>query len=401
MATRRKHLDRRREGAAGQPNGGGNGARRGARAAAREVVAPGMVLLLEGNQPPQLNPLMDLWAHPGRPVLFLATANDPDGDALTFRLLSGPPGAALDAAGNFNWTPAWNQLGPQTVCVMVTDPGGLSDTASCTITVDNQAPVLNPLFDQAAHPGVPVNFLAFANDPDGDPVTFTLVNPPAGATITAQGNFTWTPAWSQVGAQTVTIKVTDPGGLSDTRCCTITVVNQAPVLNPLFDLDAHPGVPVQFMAMANDPDGDPLTFSLVNPPPGATITAQGNFTWTPAWSQVGAQTITVKVTDPGGLSDTRSCTITVGNQAPTLNPLPDLQTRVGQMVMFNALANDPDGDALTFSLINPPPGAAITPQGNFSWMPTAAQVGAQTIVVKVSDPGGLSDVRSCTITVNP
>ena len=70
----------------------------------------------------------------------------------------------------------------------------------------------------------------------------------------------------------------------------------------------HPDQPITFTATASDPDQDPLTFALVNPPAGAVIDNQGNFSWTPTWAQLGARTITVRATDPGGLSGTASCT---------------------------------------------------------------------------------------------
>jgi hypothetical protein len=307
----------------------------------------------------------------------------------------------MNAGGQFTWTPNWAQLGAITVTLRVSDPGGLSDTRSCTITVGNQPPVLSPLPNLTAHPGVPVSFTAQASDLDGDPVTFSLVgSPPAGATMTASGQFSWTPSWSQVGAQTITVAATDPGGLSDTRSSTITVGNQAPILNPLPSLTGHPGAAISFLATASDPDGDPLTFSLVNAPPGATMTANGQFSWTPGWFQLGAQTITVRVTDPGGLSDTKSCTISVDNQAPTLDPIPDQAAQVGVLLTVATNASDPDGDPLTYTLTSGPPGATLSPAGVFSWIPGAGQVGASTVTITVTDPGGLSSVRSFTVTVN-
>jgi hypothetical protein len=367
---------------------------------ARKLYAPVLAPPDATNQPPVLNSLFDLSARPGTAVSFQATAVSPDGEALTFSLVSGPPGAAVSPDGQFTWTPDWSQLGAWTVVVRVTDSSGLSDTNSCTISVDNQPPVLNPLFDLTGHPGTPVTFLATASDPDGDMLTFSLVSGPPGAALTPSGQFTWTPTWSQLGAQTITVAVTDAGGLSDTQTCTISVNNQAPMLNPLSDLTAHPGRAATFQATAGDPDGDPLTFSLVNPPPGASISPSGQFSWTPTWSQLGAQTITVRVTDPGGLSDSQSCTITVGNQPPVMNSIADQQVQASTALTLQATASDPDSDPLRFSMDSGPPGAAVSPSGQFTWTPTPGQVGAWTVVLRVSDPGGLASVRSFTVTVD-
>jgi Bacterial Ig domain len=355
-----------------------------------------------GNQPPTVNPLPNLLsAHPDRPLQFTATATDPDQDPLTFSLVNPPAGAAIDSQGNFTWTPTWAQLGAYTITVKATDPGNLSNTRSATVTVANQPPTVDPLPNlPAAHPDQPVTFQATASDPDQDPLTFSLVNPPVGAAIDDQGNFSWTPTWAQLGAATITVKATDPGGLSNSRSMTINVVNQPPTLDPLpAPTSGHPDQPIAFTATASDPDQDPLTFSLVNPPAGATIDSSGNFSWTPTWAQLGAQIITVRVTDPGGLNNTRAVTITIANQAPSLSPLQDLPATKDTPVTFTASATDPDNDPLTFSLVNPPNGASIDSIGNFNWTPVAGQEGANTITVKVTDPGGLFAIRSCTITV--
>jgi len=131
-------------------------------------------------------------------------------------------------------------------------------------------------------------------------------------------------------------------------------------------------VVVTFPVLAIDPDGDAVTLSLVNPPQGASLVG-GNFSWTPAWTQVGAAIITVRAADQGNLSDSRSCTITVRNQAPVLGPLDDRPAQVGTQLTFLATASDMDGDALTFSLLNPPAGATITPGGTFTWTRSRAR----------------------------
>jgi hypothetical protein len=91
----------------------------------------------------------------------------------------------------------------------------------------------------------------------------------------------------------------------------LTVANQAPTLGPLADQTVIVNTPVTFAALGMDPDFDPLTFMLMGAPVGAAIGAAGNFSWTP--TVAGAYTITVRVSDPGGLFAQRSCTITVND----------------------------------------------------------------------------------------
>jgi large repetitive protein len=355
----------------------------------------------DDNQPPMMDAIMSQTAHPDQPLMFQVTAFDPEGEELTFQLVGTPPaGASMDGQGNFSWTPTWAQLGNYTFTARATDPGGLSDSKSFTVSVTNQAPTLDPLLDPGpCHPDQPVMFTASAMDPDGDNITFTLVSGPAGAAMDADGNFSWTPTWGQIGNHTITVRATDPGGASHTRSRTLSVVNHAPVVDPLpAPATAHPGQPVMFTASANDPDGDNVTFTLSSGPAGASIDGHGNFDWTPTWAQLGTRTITIRGTDPGGLSHSRSASINVVNSAPTLSPLANQTATVGEPVMFTASGTDPDGDDLTYSLVSAPSGASIDGDGNFSWTPAAA--GSYLVTVKVSDPGGLYATRSCTITVN-
>ena len=94
-----------------------------------------------------------------------------------------------------------------------------------------------------------------------------------------------------------------------------------------------------------------------------------------------------------------------GNTPPTLNPVGNKSAQVGTQLAFTATATDPDaGTTLTFSLANGsggsvPAGASITGGGNFTWTPTAGQVGPATFDVCVSD-GTASDCETITVTVS-
>lgn len=68
-------------------------------------------------------------------------------------------------------------------------------------------------------------------------------------------------------------------------------------------------------------------------------------------------------------------------------------------------ASDPDGDALSFSVIRPPPGSVLDDDpydcctASFKWTPDYGQADIYNVVFKVSD-GQLSDSEMITITVN-
>ena len=73
----------------------------------------------------------------------------------------------------------------------------------------------------------------------------------------------------------------------------------------------------------------------------------------------------------------------VSNRPPVLFNIPDQHVLPGGMVTFQATSSDPEGNEVTFSASNLPEGAAITPQGLFSWSP--AVEGEYTIIVHADD----------------
>jgi hypothetical protein len=90
------------------------------------------------------------------------------------------------------------------------------------------------------------------------------------------------------------------------------------------------------------------------------------------------------------------------NTAPVLAAIPTPKT-VNELdnLTFKASATDPQGNAITFSLLNAPAGAKITSTGIFNWRPTEAQgPGAYNITVRVTDSGGLFDSQVVRVNVN-
>jgi len=70
----------------------------------------------------------------------------------------------------------------------------------------------------------------------------------------------------------------------------------------------------QHWANANDPEHNPLTFSLDSAPTGMTIDAiTGVISWTPTAAQAGRNRVSLKVIDGQGGSATESFTIQVAN----------------------------------------------------------------------------------------
>ena len=104
------------------------------------------------------------------------------------------------------------------VTVIVSDSGGLSDTATFLVTVNdgppngNTPPSFNPTDRQTATVGQELSFTVTATDPDPGTTLEYFLDPtaPGGAAIGAStGVVTWTPEAGDVGTVTFDVFVTD------------------------------------------------------------------------------------------------------------------------------------------------------------------------------------------------
>jgi hypothetical protein len=257
----------------------------------------------------------------GQLFTFQYIAIDPEGDPVSYFKVDPSPAASTinTNTGLFSWTPPLGSAGTYQIAVLASD--GVNTTASAlgTLTVlPNAAPVLTITPPGTTKTVAELGSLAFgvtATDADaGDVVTITHTALPTGAAFTG-GIFSWTPALGQEGTYTVTFTGTDLSNATDVVTVTINVTktNLAPVFdNNLGDMTVTVGDVITFDFDATDPNGDPITFSLVAPvPPGASIdAATGELTWTTQAPSTTTYTLTVRVTD-GSLFDEVSSDVTV------------------------------------------------------------------------------------------
>ena len=239
------------------------------------------------------------------------------------------------------------------------------------------------------------------------PLTFQLVSGPPGASLNpsdTSATIVWTPGEADgPGTFDFVASVTDSlGGRAYTRSnrfqITVREVNLPPVLiaPPAQSIDELS--PLRVSLTSSDPDipANSLTYSLVNPPAGASIdSTSGEVSWTPDEAQgPGTIVIDVKVEDDGlpPSSATMGLMVTVKevNAAPTLQPIPDQKLSLGEVGIYQVLASDVDlpANTLTFRLDSRPDGMTIDEQsGEISWTPGAADIGVFPITVSVTDDG--------------
>ncbi len=228
-------------------------------------------------------------------------------------------------------THAYSAAGSDTVTVTITDPYGNTDSDSFTVSVD-ATPVLTPPANKAADQGITTAFaLGSFIQPGvtgpwnvdvhwGDGAADTTFSTSAPGSLGTQ-----THAYSATGTDTVTITVTDPSGNSGSVTFNVSVYAK-PVLTPPFNQTAGQGIAAALALGSFSQPGVTGPWSVdVHWGDGTADTtfsasSQGSLeTRTHAYSAAGADTVTVTLTDPNGITDSDTFTVSVF-APPVLTP---------------------------------------------------------------------------------
>ena len=284
---------------------------------------------------------------------------------------------------------------------------------------DNQPP-------QAVGAIVPVTLIAGSTatsvdlsgnffDPDGDVLTYSAQSSDTGVVTVGVINSTITITPVAAGVTTVIVMVQDTEGLTITQNITITVnpaPNRAPVvvetINPLTLTAGDSPTTMDMTDKFSDPDGDPLSYSVVSTDTRVATASVSNSTLAITPVAEGTTTVMIMVQDTEGLTITRNVTVTV-NPAPNLAPaiveaIDPLILTAGTSATSIDLAahfSDPNGDALTYTAVSADTRVATVSVSNATLALTPVAEGTTTVMIMVRDTGGLTITHNFTVTVNP
>jgi Putative Ig domain/Bacterial Ig domain len=140
----------------------------------------------------------------------------------------------------------------------------------------------------------------YAENFDGDPLTFFLYTSPVNGDLdfSSEGTFTFTASPSFAGSVNFSWWASD--GVDDSNLATVTinVTNQAPVVTAIANQDSIEGRNVSLQATANDPDGDNLQFSATGLPDRLQIDQNtGLISGKLSYTSAGSHVVIVTVTD--------------------------------------------------------------------------------------------------------
>ncbi|MFC6100210.1 Ig-like domain-containing protein [Olivibacter domesticus] len=396
----------------------------------------------------------------------LTNDSDPEGNALTASLVTAPVNGTvvLNADGSFTYTPNTNYNGLDSLIYQVCDNGtpSLCDTAVLrfTVTAINEAPIA---VDDAVTvtEDVPAtgNVLTNDSDPEGNALTASLVTAPVNGTVVlnADGSFTYTPNANYDGLDSLIYQVCDNGmpSLCDTAWVHFSVeaINDDPTFAGLpvsitIDEDESPaylrnalsdGIFADVDARNNEVSltlhvdmgvivfaangGIPITISG-NGSSTAVITGtataiesyiniNSNIAYLPEKNATDPVTVSLSANDNGHMGTGGGGDVALGSFIININAINDAPEGVddeaevegGTPLSGNVLTNDsdPEGDALTASLVTAPVNGTVVlnANGSFTYTPNANFSGLDSLIYQVCDNGtpSLCDTATVRFTV--
>jgi len=358
------------------------------------------------NRAPHFRSTPETSALLNKPYSYTAIAVDPDGDALTYRLMEAPDGVAMSADGVLTWTP--DTTGRFAILLQVSDPAGALALQSFELSVrdGNHAPVITSAPILTGDAGLPYRYQVVATDVDGDALTYSSLSSASGLSVdAATGLISWEVPPSAAGQYAVKVLARDASGATAQQKYLLDVTpNKAPVVTSTPVTLATRNVPYQYQMTAYDPEGEPVSYAFWNTPPnGMTVdSASGLIEWPDPY--LGTHLIEVIVSD--GVIETlhryylQVDFLTGDNRPPQITGNPGTQVRAGTTYTFTPGVSDPDRETVTLSLKQHP--AAMTLTGlTLSWPATVADIGLHAVEIEAADPRGGTATLSWVIEVVP
>jgi large repetitive protein len=352
----------------------------------------------------------------------LGNDSDADGDTISAVTSSGPlhGGVALNADGSFDYTPDAGFAGTDSFTYRDDDGALKSAPITVSIFVQDVAPFgaadsYTMVHDRVLHvagPGV----LGNDGDSDGDAITAAKASDPLHGSVAfhVDGSFDYTPNAGFIGSDSFTYRAND-GLLAGTPVTVaLSVLDHAPISIDvsIFTTEDSPLASLgQLGAASSDPDGDPLTFILVDGPTHGSLEvfdSRDGFVYRPSQNYFGSDSFTYKAND--GIRDGNVATVFL-----TVLPINDAPVAANDSLVTDEdvalvipapgiLANDSDveNDLLSAVLVTGPAHGALILKGNgsFTYTPDANYDGADSFSYKANDGNLDSNIATVNLTIN-
>lgn len=293
-------------------------------------------------------------------------AHDPDGDSLSFKLVSGV-GALIEKEDGVYYEYKTDYYASGTYIVEIEVSDGIDsvlDQFTVTVYDLNQAPMVDLVspVDEATDQGLELTLRWIGKDLDGDKIVYDVYYGIDGlpdvaviegiedtsvtVTLEPHSKYVWKVVAHDVRPDSLT---------GESQTWSFTTLNNPPdLLDAEFDIKENETLEIDFRDYTTEIDGDPLAYELLSG--NGTLTPEGLYSWTPSFEASGTHFIKVSVTDGiDGAVKVYRITVYDVNRMPTVELVAPENGAVFDAaeqpeVKLTWNASDPDGDKLLFNL---------------------------------------------------
>ncbi|MFT5113730.1 MAG: hypothetical protein ACI8P9_003061 [Parasphingorhabdus sp.] len=344
-------------------------------------------------------------------------ATDPEGDTLTYRLVSAPGHGSLEVVAgeeitdaSVSYTPEVDFHGEDSLTFVASDGQLESNPATVSITVEpiNDIPVAN---DQTVviEEDTPGSITLTATDVDTEELNFDVKDfYLSGGTLSGIApDLIYAPHENYIGEDSFTFTVSDGIDYSEPATVTIAVesVADAPVAENM-SAEVDEGSSVQITLFASDVDNDELTYNIVSEPASGTLSGTApNLEYTPDEGFNGSDSFTFTADDGELVSDQAVVSISVYS----VNDEPVADEQMLSMPAETDLAitltgSDADGDSLTYEIARQPAngtlaGQVVEDNSTFIYTPYSGFTGDDSFDFYALDGNAYSQPVTVSITV--
>jgi hypothetical protein len=345
------------------------------------------------------------------PLNLSLAGSDPDGNALSYEILSGPSSGLLTPGSGAarTYLPPGDFNGTDSFTYRTNDGAGNSAPATVTLTVNpvNDAPLATAqsvsLLEDAT-----LDVTLAGTDVEGDALTYEVVTPPASGllNVDALPTVTYSPGLDFNGGDSFTFRANDGTEFGPEATVNITVdpVNDAPTAD-----DQTVGTPedveLDITVAGGDVDGDALDFLVIDQPLHGTLSGAGaNLHFVPELHYNGLDAFTFVSFDGEYQSNLATVTIEIPavNDAPeTVDAAVETDEDVAAAITLTSTDVDDVAEGITYEVVSGPSNGTLSGDApNLTYTPNEHFHGADEITFKANDGEYDSNVSAIAITVN-